>query len=380
MWRLPEQVTHMAKLALQEHWKARKLWEEVFDEDTERFLNYYDLCMADHNQIFVEKEQDELVSMLQLNPYRICMNGKEMDSYYIVAVATREAYRHQGRMRRLLTEALNQMKQEKIPFTYLMPASEAIYQPFDFVTVYRQSIFAAGAEIEKKEDSWDCIPCRKEKIPQLLAWSNQFLKEHCDISSVRSVEYYERIWKEQEAMNGQILLFYEKDQMRGYCFTGCEESAEAWEIAVTDSSQDKANRKAVEALTRWFADKGQLPVRICGFLPGSQMEHIPMKELSFRPMTMVRIVDLEAFTRNLRAKEEVSFVLNIKDPVLPDNNGAFQFQLGSHEGRCIRTEATGAPKIEIAEFTEAIFAERRTEKIPQEKLYLPERVYLNEVV
>lgn len=380
MWWLPEQVTLMAKLVLQDHWKARKLWEEVFDEDTDRFLNYYDLCMADHNQIFVEKEQDELVSMLQLNPYRIRMNGKEINSYYIVAVATKEVYRHQGRMCRLLTEALSQMKQEKIPFTYLMPASEAIYQPFDFVTVYRQSMFAAGARIEKKEGDWDCIPCRKEEIPRLVAWSNQFLREHCDISSVRSEEYYERIWKEQESMNGQILLFYEKDQMRGYCFTGCEESAEAWEIAVTDSSQDKANRKAMEALTRWFADKGQLPVRICGFLPGSQMEHISMKEWSFRPMTMVRIVDLEAFTRNLRAKEEVSFVLNIKDPILPDNKGTFQFLLGSHEGRCIRTEETAAPEIGIAEFTEAIFAERRTEKIPQEKLYLPERVYLNEVV
>ena len=52
--------------------------------------------------------------MVQLNPYEVRMGTQKADSYYIVAVATREDCRHQGRMRRILTEALQYMDQEKI--------------------------------------------------------------------------------------------------------------------------------------------------------------------------------------------------------------------------------------------------------------------------
>lgn len=371
----------MGKLTLQERGMARKLWEEVFHEDTEKFLDYYDSCVADHNQIFGEKESGALISMLQLNPYRIRMYGQEVDSYYIVAVATREVYRHQGRMKRLLTEALHEMNREKIPFTWLMPASEAIYQPFDFVTVYCQSLFSMGAALEKQQgSSWDCQPCKRTQIPELTAWSDQFLKEKTDVSTVRTESYYERIWKEQEAMNGQILLFYDKEELKGYCFTGCEGSAEAWEIAVREENQSSANRKAVEALSRYFAKKAQLPVRICGFLPESGIENRSVREMTFRPMTMVRIVNLEAFVKKLRAKERVTFEIKIKDPILEPNNGTFCFQIGAEDGVCRRSDSVDVPEMEIGELTEVLFGERRTDKIPQEKLHLLRRVYLNEVV
>ena len=360
---------------------TRKLWEEVFTEDTKKFLDYYDSCVADHNQIFVEKEKDELVSMLQLNPYKVHIDGRDADSYYIVAVATREAYRHQGRMRRLLAEAMHQMYRERIPFTWLMPASEAIYQPFDFVTVYRQSMISIGTDIsENHTENWVCRPCQKEQIPELVLWSEQFLKETSDISTVRSEEYYRRIWKEQESMNGQILLFYEKEQLKGYCFTGCEDSTEVWEIAVRDEYQEKGNRKAVDALLRWFAKSAQFPIRICGFLPGSEIEGISVKEVSFRPMTMIRIVNLEAFAEYLQTSEEVIFELNIKDPILQANNGTFRFILGPENSRCVPIESTDAPEMTISELAEAVCGKKRTDKIPQTQLHLLERIYLNEVV
>lgn len=257
----------MAVLKKTEWKKARKLWEEVFDEDTEQFLDYYECYVADHNLIFAEQEQGKIVSMVQLNPYRVHMGDQKADSYYIVAVATGEEYRHQGRMRRLLTEAMNHMYQKEIPFTFLMPASESIYLPFDFVTVYHQSMFTYGAEMDVQPDgSWHCVPCRRDQLQELAEWSDAFLRKHSDVVTVRTEDYYKRIWKEQESMNGQILLFYEKEQLRGYCFTGYEGSAESWEIAVTDEPQSSksyvfgeesrrqaaANRRAMEALTRWF--------------------------------------------------------------------------------------------------------------------------------
>lgn len=389
----------MAILAKRERKKARKLWKEVFEEDTEKFLNYYDRYVANHNQIMGEKEGEELVSMVQLNPYRVRMGETEADSYYIVAVATRESCRHQGRMRRLLTEALQQMYQEKIPFTFLMPAYESIYFPFDFVTVYRQSMLTCGAVIPGSNDnSWHCVPCQKEQIPELVAWSNCFLKQYSQISTVRSEEYYARIWKEQESMNGQILLFYEGSQMKGYCFTGYEGSGEAWEIAVEEKkqtgidnraasdSQAVANRKAAEALTHWFGEHGQLPMRICGFLPDTCIEGIPLNEMTYRPMTMVRIVNLEEFVSHLRAKKPVQFALCIKDPIIPENCGVFCFELGRECSSLTRITEDMVqsdlkiPEITISELAAALYGVERNEKIPQSDICLMEQVYLNEIV
>ena len=394
-------------MAILEHteWKkARKLWEEVFEEDTEKFLDYYEDYMADHNQIFAEEEAGDVVSMVQLNPYRVHMGEAEADSYYIVAVATRESCRHQGRMRRLLAEALQQMYQEKIPFTFLMPASESIYLPFDFVTVYRQSLFTCGVVIPGSNDNcWHCIPCRWEQLKELAEWSNVFLQNHSEISTVRTEDYYKRIWKEQESMNGQILLFYEGSQMKGYCFTGYEGSGEAWEIVVeadnpegktgselraASDSQALANRRAVEALTRWFGEQDQLPMRICGFLPESYIDGIPLSEMTYRPMTMVRIVNLEAFVSRIRAKKPVQFVLYIKDPIIPENCGTFCFEVGREDATLTRMEANteqnkGAgeiPELTISELAAALYGVERNEKIPQSDICLLEPVYLNEIV
>ena len=70
----------MAVLKKTELVKARKLWEEVFEEDTAKFLDYYEIYVADHNQIFAEEEAGDVVSMVQLNPYRVHMGEEEADS------------------------------------------------------------------------------------------------------------------------------------------------------------------------------------------------------------------------------------------------------------------------------------------------------------
>ena len=111
---------------------SRPLYEKVFPEDTPRFVDYYYQYKTRDNEILAIREEGQIVSMLHLNPYVMIVNGYEIRSNYIVAVATHEEYRHRGYMRMLLERALRDQAQKKIPFTFLMPASESIYAPFDF--------------------------------------------------------------------------------------------------------------------------------------------------------------------------------------------------------------------------------------------------------
>ena len=116
----------------QEHGRSRALYEEVFVEDEQAFVDAYYQIKAADNEILVAEEDGEIVSMLHRNPYTFWLRRERVPADYLVAVATRVAFRHRGLMRALLTRALRDMKEQGYPFTFLMPADEAIYTPFDF--------------------------------------------------------------------------------------------------------------------------------------------------------------------------------------------------------------------------------------------------------
>lgn len=95
------------------------------------------------NEIWVIEEDGEIQSMLQLNPYQLQVAEHPFLCRYIIAVATRAQYRSRGYMSSLLRKAMQEMYGKKEPFTFLMPAAEAIYTPYDFRFVYsqRQAVF-----------------------------------------------------------------------------------------------------------------------------------------------------------------------------------------------------------------------------------------------
>lgn len=112
--------------------RSRALYDEVFVEDADAFSELYYQIKAQDNQILVAEDNGAIVSMLHRNPYTFRFRGTSIPAEYIVAVATKVTYRHQGLMRELLTQALRDMYADGRPFTFLMPADEAIYTPFDF--------------------------------------------------------------------------------------------------------------------------------------------------------------------------------------------------------------------------------------------------------
>ena len=128
----------LRKLEQRENHRTRALWELVFSEDTKSFLDYYYYFKARDNEIFVIEEDGAIRSMLHLNPYMVQMEDKLHLCHYVIAVATEEDYRRRGYMRKLLCQAMQDMYDKKEPFTFLMPAAEKIYTPYDFRFVYAQ--------------------------------------------------------------------------------------------------------------------------------------------------------------------------------------------------------------------------------------------------
>ena len=239
------------KLEQSEHIATRKLWEEIFPEDTKAFLDYYYYIKAAKNQIYVVEEDGRICSMLQLNPYRIRLEDKSFPSEYIVAVATKKEYRSRGYMRALLNTVLERMHSEKVPFTFLMPAAEAIYRPYDFRYIYDQCM----QEVKKDETADDR---NRESEPQkegTLEFSDaglwdaeemaDFFEEHFSDSwqvyAQRDTAYYQTMILEQQSEKGGVRLMREN----GVSSFGCSYKTADIEFEYTLSqARQKGNNLA----------------------------------------------------------------------------------------------------------------------------------------
>ncbi len=172
-------------LASEEKALSQPLYEEVFWEDSSRFVDFYYAYKVRDNEILVLKDEDTIISMLHLNPYKMIMNGYEVCSKYIVAVATRKAYRHKGCMEAMLKKVLNDTASLKIPFVFLMPANEKIYAPYDFVWICPHTKLSRRIEAMDGEAQ------------------NQYLAARYQMFCKRDERYMENLKAERQAEAGE---------------------------------------------------------------------------------------------------------------------------------------------------------------------------------
>lgn len=182
-----EQMPEPLYLSQEKKKCSRQLYEEVFAEDSARFVEFYYTYKTRENQILALEQDGMLVSMLHLNPYRMVVNGYETPANYIVAVATKKEYRHRGYMRLLLEKALKDMGDQGMPFTFLMPASEKIYAPFDFVWIC----------------SYTNLPSRVERMD--AEEQNRYLASRYQVFCKRGRTYMENLAAERKAEEGETV-------------------------------------------------------------------------------------------------------------------------------------------------------------------------------
>ena len=151
--------------------KTRKLYEETF-EDPKEFVDYYYADKCTDNRMIVSLENDEVISMLHLNPYRVNLCGVNVQSYYVVAVATKEGRRHEGQMSKVFDKTFELLKKEQVPFVFLLPVDEAIYSWMGFEKICD---YAMGSTLSYDE-----------------------IKENFDVYCIRDEAYLRRMHKEEK--------------------------------------------------------------------------------------------------------------------------------------------------------------------------------------
>lgn len=360
-----------------ENQRARKLYEEIFDEDSPAFVDYYFRVKAAENEIFVvENEKQEILATLHLNPYEMMFCGEKAKTNYIVAVATRADCRHQGMMRSLLQASLQEMYRREETFTWLMPAAEAIYRPFGFRFIYEKNKMTVTADVLRRaetDENWQihsdqevsgdifCEEAKKEDLAELACFAEKQLSKLAEVYTVHDIAYFEQRMQEVGCEGGSLILIRKEKEICGY-FLALKKDREAWEIVVEDAVQ----KKAFPAVFHWFGASEEK----CTFTAFPQIwEQYAQSENV--PAIMGRIVHLERFVCYLKIKKEQEWKIRLTDSLIPENNGYFIIKTGIEGGSLIRVE-------NLSEKEKKMFCSMDIGQLTEELFRLP--VFLNEVV
>lgn len=360
-----------------ENQRARKLYEEIFDEDSPAFVDYYFRVKAAENEIFVvENEKQEILATLHLNPYEMMFCGERVKTNYIVAVATRADCRHQGMMRSLLQASLQEMYRREETFTWLMPAAEAIYRPFGFRFIYEKNKMTMTADVLQRaetDENWQihsdqevsgdifCEEAKKEDLAELACFAEKQLSKLAEVYTVHDIAYFEQRMQEVGCEGGSLILIRKEKEICGY-FLALKKDREAWEIVVADAVQ----KKAFPAVLHWFEASEEK----CTFTAFPQIwEQYAQSENV--PAIMGRLVHLERFVCCLKIKKEQEWKIRLTDSLIPENNGYFIIKTGIEGGSLIRVE-------NLSEKEKKMFCSMDIGQLTEELFRLP--VFLNEVV
>ncbi|MCD8083652.1 MAG: GNAT family N-acetyltransferase [Clostridiales bacterium] len=352
-------------LSGEEKQATRTLWEEMFAEDSRSFLDYYYREKLRDNRVLAIRESGELEAMLHLNPYVVCARGRRWRVDYLVGVATRREKRHHGYMSRLLLAMMADMRSEKAPFCFLMPADEAIYRPFGFTWIFRQPRWRL-----RKEEEIQRIPFMEpdvrrngpgyvRRVAELADWMNRFLAARYQLHTVRDEAYLRRLLREIASENGRVDLLYHRETMVGI------RSEWGWK---------RREQRFLYCDDAYTEEVGEP-----------------------KPAIMARIITPEEFVRAVRlaatsGEKERQIRLHLTDPLIPENNGVWDWYLNRQTSWLVRADEAAPDqeqaacadelRLTVTELTQWLFGYDVPEAARPfaDVVDPPEGVFLDEVV
>lgn len=239
--------------------RVYEMWQENF-HDPMPYADFYFQEVYGKNEVLLNQEEDATVKgMLHLNPYTLHVKGQPTEAKYIVGVATDEEYRRQGVMRELLVKTFQTLRDRGELFTYLMPADENYYLPFDFrfgmAQIEQELEYLPGqADIGQSESQMDKeekanqngdqengqnlsaqsvsqpesysikTELSDEELERIVLQENTIKDTLFDIYTEISVAYIRRMEKEVESDFGQVLYVFDGEDYVGRVAVGAEDS------------------------------------------------------------------------------------------------------------------------------------------------------------
>lgn len=347
--RLSDEIVYDKKTP-EEKQQIFRMYQEIF-QDPEPFADYYFQYCYRKNRVLKLVREGNPASMLHLNPYILNWQGKQYPVSYIVAVATDSRYRRQGLMAKLLNRAFQDLYEEGQLFTYLIPAKEAYYTPFDFTYVMNwqevkgdQNGKAVGRV--EQDNVWNIEKIVPSMYEEAAEWLNQKRGEFFDLWIQAGESYIEQQDAEMQSESGGLYFLCRNGEKLGFFSAGIEEDTlfctNVW-------LPEQIDEDTLEKILFQYFHKKKIEVIFPGQNPSGffYCESVPK--------IMVRMICLEKFLERMRADQEISIVLEVEDTFVPENNGCFFWRAGREGSYVEKLENQSGWKIGIRRLTGILF-------------------------
>lgn len=341
------------------------LWQLCFS-DSDQYTDFYFEWKVKDNQVYTIYKGEQICSMLHLNPYLLRVKNRLVNAYYIVGVATKPEERRKGLMKQLLETALMEMYKGQMEFTYLMPAAEAIYLPYDFRTVYEQIEW--NKLINTMDQNITSVQVSQLKltdtaaIEKLASFCNKLLDETYDVYVERTPYYFQRLLYEMLSCEGGILLCYDNQRLIGFASYMAEEKVYITEMIY----QPTMEKHVLHGISEYMHN-------IIG------KEIYLRKADSQKPEIMARIVNWNTFIKNISATEPIELIVQVRDSIIADNKGVYLLSFTNEGCQSKLTDETPEIHGDIAELTQLFFGKMKEEELTKLVISTEKKCILNKL-
>ncbi|MBR0381688.1 MAG: GNAT family N-acetyltransferase [Eubacterium sp.] len=368
-----------------------RIWQRNF-QDPVSYADFYFDRVYGKNEVLLYADRDQVCGMVHLNPYTLCLGGKKTDASYIVGVATDEAYRRTGIMRKLLKETFEMLADRGQAITYLMPANEAYYLPFDFrfgMEQLEQEIQILDPETAFGQESRAgdfriTDQASPEQLEELARMENEVKASRFDIFTQVSPDYYTRLGLEAVSDYGRLFYVFEGDRPAGRFAAGLENGCLLLSrIFCRDMERTGVFLQAVLSFCEKKYHYRHFQLIMDGAWEPFLLPPGPAKGLRFYPVKrekkiMFRILDPAGLSGCFSSGGDFDGIICLEDAFFPRAEGCYRLHAGEGKLEIIRLEETGQGaqdfgKITMADLTRVLLSDDQERQQALKEADLTER-------
>lgn len=363
---------------------AKEIWLSCFD-DQPAFVDWYFAHRVKPHEVmgyFQGATEQSLLADLHLAPYQIRLRNTVFPSAYLIALATRPAYRRRGIAKEILSYTLAHLAEKGVCFTILLPFDIKFYTRLGWGIISRhQTIQLKSSPTDNRGDAAraSSIPAKSHngaeiqrfhrftkaapEIPPLQTvyekWAEHFagflLREPRDWSGLLFDHYLDggEVLLSGTRINGQaepngyalVLPTPKTTTIREIAYTTLEAGEKIFRYLCNGRYPGTCRRldRAEPSEFIWTAPSND---PLVDSMTGKAAPKV-FTELSLEksPYMLGRITDLPGFVRQL-PHPDLTFHLRLEvhDPLLPQNCGVFELYPGKN-GRFGFAPSSGLPEI-----------------------------------
>lgn len=290
-----------------------RLWKTCFG-DSDAFCDWFFEKRYSSEHSVVLEENREIVSCMQAFPYNIQIRGKEIPGAMLCGVSTHPDHRKKGFMGKIFSYEMNHLRKMGYLVAVHTPAFLPSYFSYGHFPVADATYLKANVILSQKKAENCCMMDKKEWY-RCFPLYQAFAEKYSGIIK-RTEEDFLRKAADYAADGGKLIAYIENSIIKGYAFYYQTEDEI---LCVEVVAEDNCWEPLIEGL---FAQGTGL--KFAAKLPPELEISFPFATTERMQKGVMGLCNAAALLKTLHLHIPYSF--RIKDTVVPENNGVFDFQ------------------------------------------------------